>query len=99
MGCSLEPNEERNLLSSYLGCEVTDAQVYSFKAIRVLAALRETLWGTTAELSKSSALSPKEAKAYCDLNYGKFLKLRREFENSLVPVDPAPNRAVEMKVT
>lgn len=91
MGCSLEPNEERNLLSSYVDHEVSDAEVYSFKAVRVLAALRETLWGTTAELSKSSALSLTEATAYVDSNFGKFEKLRTQFENSLVDIDAAPS--------
>merc|ERR1712187_420381 len=99
MGCSLEPVEERNLLSSYLGVEVTDSQVYSFKAVKLIAALRETLWGTTAELSESSALSLEEAKAYVDMNFAKFQELCKDFENSRIPSAPAPDGAVEMKVS
>jgi len=81
MGCSLAPIEERNLLSSYLGVEATEGQLRSFKALRVLAALRETFWGVTAELSKSSALSPDEACAYVDMNYAKFQQLLKDFED------------------
>lgn len=86
MGCSLTSDEERNLLSSYLQADATESQVHAFKAIRVLAALRETFWGVTAELSKSSALSMEEATSYCDMNCGKLQQLRAEFESL-----PKPN--------
>mmetsp|Transcript_52374 Transcript_52374/g.125084 ORF Transcript_52374/g.125084 Transcript_52374/m.125084 type:complete len:327 (+) Transcript_52374:77-1057(+) len=82
MGCSLSSEEEQNLLSSYLGALVTDEQHRAFKAVRVLAALRETFWGVTAELSKTSALPIEEAKAYVDMNYAKFCQLLGEFEAS-----------------
>lgn len=80
MGCSLSDEQERNLLSSYLTEPATEAQLRSFKAVRVIAALRETFWGVTAELSKSSALSEEEARAYCDMNYAKFTKSLAEYD-------------------
>lgn len=82
MGCSLDATEEKNLLSAYLGTEATEADIHKFKAIRVLAALRETFWGVTAELSQSSALSLEEAKSYADMNFEKFKALREAFESS-----------------
>lgn len=88
MGCSLTPEEERNLISSYLNVDATDIQVYAFAALKVLAALRETFWGVTAEISKSSALSIEEAIAYCDMNYCKFQEMRAAFD-SLTPPDSA----------
>jgi len=80
MGCSLEPQEERNLLSSYLGSDAGEKQVYSFHALKVLAALRETFWGVTAELSQSSALSPAEAVGYADMNFSKFQEMLASFD-------------------
>jgi len=53
--------------------------VYSFQALKVLAAIRETLWGTTAELSKSSALTMEEAVAYANMNYAKVVEMRDNF--------------------
>lgn len=85
MGCSLEPLEEKNLLSSYLNADVSEAQIYRFKAMKLLAALRESLWATTAELSGSSALPLEEAQAYFDKNYAKFKQLREEFESLPMP--------------
>ncbi|OLP80513.1 hypothetical protein AK812_SmicGene39064 [Symbiodinium microadriaticum] len=76
MGCSLTAEEERSLLSAYLGKELAESDHYRFKAVRVLAALRETFWGVTAELSQSSALTAEEAIAYADMNFGKFTSLR-----------------------
>eukprot|EP00439_Symbiodinium_sp_Y106_P027796 s1464_g3.t1 len=76
MGCSLTADEERSLLSAYLGKELSESDHYRFKAVRVLAALRETFWGVTAELSQSSALTAEEAIAYADMNFGKFTSLR-----------------------
>lgn len=80
MGCSLEPQEERNLLSAYLGGEASDRQVQSFLALKVLAALRETFWGVTAELSQSSALTPAESEAYSDMNFAKFQEMLASFD-------------------
>jgi len=88
MGCSLDSKEERNLLSAFLDSEVSELDIYRFKAIRVLAALRETFWGITAELSQSSALSLDEAKSYADMNFGKYQALRGEFEKLSVPPSP-----------
>jgi len=86
MGCSLSPEEERNLLASYLETlKVPEEQVYAFSALKVLAALRETLWGTTAELSKTSSLSLEEAAAYVDMNFAKLQTMRAEFEKLPVP--------------
>lgn len=80
MGCSLSDDQERNLLSSYLTEPATEAQLRSFQAVRVMAALRETLWGVTAELSGSSALSEEEASAYADMNYAKFTQSLAEYD-------------------
>ena len=52
-----EGAEERNLLAAYLEVDMpTEAQARAFGALKLLACLRETLWGVTAELSGSSAL-------------------------------------------
>lgn len=51
-------------------------QARAFAALKVLACLRETLWGVTAELSGSSALGADEAASYADLNYAKFMRAR-----------------------
>mmetsp|Transcript_16909 Transcript_16909/g.53102 ORF Transcript_16909/g.53102 Transcript_16909/m.53102 type:complete len:325 (-) Transcript_16909:16-990(-) len=75
MGCSLLPGEEQNLLSCYLGDDAGESQVRGFQALKVLAALRETFWGVTAELSRSSALSLDEAADYSDKNYAKFREM------------------------
>lgn len=85
MGCSLDANQERHLLESYLQADATPTQQYAFKAFKVLAALRETLWGTTAELSKTSALSDEEACSYADMNFNKFKELRVDFEATTPP--------------
>jgi len=87
MGCSLAAQEARDLLASYLEAEPTERQVYGFRALTVLAALRETFWGTTAELSGSSALGPEEARAYLEMNYGKFQRLRAEFGAMPAPAE------------
>eukprot|EP00434_Breviolum_minutum_P032013 symbB.v1.2.028313.t1/scaffold2956.1/size66508/2 len=76
MGCSLSSVEEQSLLSAYLDREATEAEGLQFQALRVLAALRETFWGVTAELSQSSALSMEEAVCYTDMNFQKFVELR-----------------------
>ena len=46
----------------------------------MLATLRETFWGVTAEVSGTSALSAEAAVAYTDENYAKFLTARKDFE-------------------
>lgn len=79
MGCSLTAAEERALLSAYLAVDASEAELRQFQALRVLAALRETFWGVTAELSKSSALSMEEAVNYTDMNFKKFLELKEAF--------------------
>ena len=77
MGCGLEGAEERNLLAAYLEVALpTEAQARAFGALKLLACLRETLWGVTAELSGSSALGAEEAVSYADLNYAKFVRAR-----------------------
>ena len=80
MGCSLSAAEERALLASYLQRPVTDADGERFVALKLLATLRETFWGVTAEVSGKSALSPEAAAAYTDENYEKHLAARKEFE-------------------
>ncbi|CAK9083288.1 unnamed protein product [Durusdinium trenchii] len=82
MGCNLTPKEEGHLLSAYLNHEATPMELVRFKALRVLAALRETFWGVTAELSQSSALSDEEARSYTDMNFQKFLELREDFHRA-----------------
>lgn len=84
MGCSLGPQEESALLSCFLGA-VSERTAYGFKALRVLAALRETFWGVTGELSGSCALSPEECAAYTDKNYEKLLAMRADFEATSAP--------------
>jgi aminoglycoside phosphotransferase (APT) family kinase protein len=77
MGCGLEGAEERNLLASYLEVDQpSEAQAHAFAALKLLACLRETLWGVTAEISGSSALRADEAVSYADLNYAKFVRAR-----------------------
>lgn len=79
MGASLRDNEDRGLLSSYLQEEATEAHCRGFAALKALAALRETFWGVTAEVSQSSALSPEEAAGYVDMNFAKFQEMCRPF--------------------
>lgn len=81
MGCSLTADEKRTLLAAYLQRD-SEADFIRFKALSVLAALRETFWGVTAELSQSSALSLEDARSYADMNYGKYVALREEFERA-----------------
>ena len=50
------------------------------QSLRMLATLRETFWGVTAEWSRTSALSPEAAAAYVDENYAKFTAAREAFE-------------------
>jgi thiamine kinase-like enzyme len=90
MGCNLNDTEEYNLLSSFLGSDANDDQAYSFKALRVLAGLRETFWGVTAEISGSSSLTMQEACAYVDMNYIKFKGLLTRFESLTPPCTSSP---------
>lgn len=81
MGSDLSPAEERRLLARYLQKDqVTDAEAARFVALKMLATLRETFWGVTAEVSKTSALSDEAAAAYTDENYSKHLVARKKFE-------------------
>ena len=81
MGSSLSPAEERTLVASYLEVDaIDDAAAMRFVALKMLATLRETFWGVTAEVSKTSALSDADAAAYVDENYAKFVAAREEFE-------------------
>lgn len=80
MGASLSADEERGLLSSYLQEEATEAHCRGFAALKALAALRETFWGVTAEISQSSALSPEEAASYVDMNFAKFQEMCSPFQ-------------------
>jgi len=82
MGCGLTEAQRRTLLGSYLQREAADADAARFRALLVLATLRETFWGIVAEVSGSSALTPAEAAAYTDQNYAKFLAAVRDFEQS-----------------
>ena len=67
MGCALSASEERRLLACYLQKEsVSDAEAARFVTLKMLATLRETFWGVTAEVSKTSALSDEAAAAYTD---------------------------------
>ena len=79
----LSAQGEASLLSSYLELpETTPALAHRFLALKVLAALRETMWGVVAEQSRTSALSDAEAAAYTDKNYEKLLEYTRAFEAS-----------------
>jgi aminoglycoside phosphotransferase (APT) family kinase protein len=80
MGSSLCEEEEANLLAEYIGTPPTPQLQHSFSALKVLACLRETLWGVTAEVSRASALPLSEAEAYTDENYAKLTKYRADFE-------------------
>ena len=81
MGSDLSPAEERRLLARYLQKEeASDAEAARFVTLKMLATLRETFWGVTAEVSKTSALSDEAAAAYTDENYAKHLVARKEFE-------------------
>ena len=80
MGCSLTEEEDKALLAAYLEVpQVTAHTAYGFKALKVLAALRETFWGVVAEVSKESALSDEEATAYSDMNYAKLKEFEQAF--------------------
>ena len=59
---------------------IDGAQAARFTALKLLATLRETFWGVTAEWSRTSALSPEAAAAYVDENYAKFTAAREAFE-------------------
>ena len=72
--------EEREMLGLYLAAPADDALMARFGALKVLAALRETLWGVVAEVSESSALSLAEAKAYADKLYPRLEEMRAAFD-------------------
>ena len=80
MGCEMSAAEEREMLGLYLATPADDALMARFGALKVLAALRETLWGVVAEVSESSALSLAEAKAYADKLYPRLEEMRAAFD-------------------
>ena len=82
MGCGLSADEDATLLSAYLELPAQPSAplAHSFRALKVLAALRETMWGVVAEISRASALSDAEAMAYTEMNYGKLGEYRTIFE-------------------
>lgn len=81
MGCELDAAQEATLLARYLGLpSLPEAEAGRFRGLKVLATLRETLWGVVAEVSGQSALSPADAAAYTDANYLKFQAARASFE-------------------
>jgi len=74
MGADLKPAHEVALLRAYYDADGDGAAlraIAAFDGLKVLASLRETLWGVVAEVSGTSALSPAEATAYVDSNYAK----------------------------
>ena len=84
MGCGFDAEAESKLLMSYLESESLDpALIRTFGSLKVLAALRETMWGVTAEASGVSALSEAEAIAYTDSNYAFFNKSMADWRTSL----------------
>jgi len=82
MGASLDAHGERVLLQAYLAAPLTEEVERRFRALKVLASLRETLWGVVAEQSRSSALSADEAQKYTDANFAKLRELRDVFEQA-----------------
>lgn len=86
MGCGLTGAQEGALLRSYLEvAELTKQHTITFLAVKVLATVRETLWGVVAEVSGSSALAPEEAAKYTDENYAKFEVAKAAFEEQVKP--------------
>ena len=82
MGCRLSGAQESRLLCGYLQLDELSAVVNcSFAALKVLATLRETMWGVVAEVSGSSALPLQEAIRYTDSNYAKFLEAKARFDD------------------
>ena len=113
MGCELTVEEETVLLTSYYSepaikwetklPTIDDAFLAKFGALKVLACLRETLWGVVAEVSGTSALSASEAIAYTDLNYAKLAQgacplrgVEGHVSGEGVGVAPDPIDGVEM---
>ncbi len=82
MGCALEPGEEANLLAAYSGSPPSVEVLRGFSALKVLACLRETLWGVTAEVSGASALPAAEAIAYANENFDKLKTFRAAFDKA-----------------
>jgi len=81
MGCGLDVAEENRLVSSYLQCDQLDeGGAARFHSLKLLATLRETMWGVVAEVSGASALTPEQAAAYTDMNFEKHQAARAQFE-------------------
>ena len=61
MGCNLDAAQESALFCSYLELPaLSEAHLATLDVVKLLATMRETLWGVVAELSGSSALTPAE---------------------------------------
>jgi hypothetical protein len=58
---------------------VDEGDAARFTVLKLLATLRETFWGVTAEVSGKSALTPEAAAAYTDENYAKHLAAKEAF--------------------
>eukprot|EP00965_Chrysotila_dentata_P099477 3288790-Pleurochrysis_carterae.AAC.1 len=68
------------LLCSYLQLpSASPSLLRRFAALKVVAALRETLWGVVAELGGSAAIADAEAAAYTDVNWRKLRRLWTDF--------------------
>ena len=80
MGCALSGEEETALLTAYNEAPPSAELQRAFSALKVLACLRETMWGVVAEVSGASALPMEEAISYGDENFAKLQKFRAEFE-------------------
>ncbi|KAJ1453137.1 kinase-like domain-containing protein [Pelagophyceae sp. CCMP2097] len=80
MATNLDAAQEAALLKSYLGADAGDFESLRFNALRVLATLREALWGAVAECSATTALSPDAAKGYTDAYSKKFYAALKSFE-------------------
>jgi thiamine kinase-like enzyme len=81
MGANLDSEHEAVLLHAYFAAEGEDAArraTGTFDAFKVLATVRETMWGVRAEVSGTSALSLAEAEHYVDLNLGKLRNCARK---------------------
>lgn len=85
MGCDLSAAEEGNLLAAYHAASAPaplappDGLARLFACLKVLACLRETMWGVVAEVSGTSALAPEEAIAYADKNYARLTAAHAAF--------------------
>ena len=88
MGCDATHDQEMNFLMHYYNAENASTLLEPlrkrFDALKLLAAIRETLWGVVAETSESSSLNLEEAMAYTDLNYARYQTFLRRFNDCYV---------------